>query len=153
MTAGEGRWYLADAPAVAWWLWLGATLASIAATAAVCLPVGRQPAPPRCLRLEFALVTSVVNLITPFCFYHQFVWMLIPFFVLAEEALRVPARRWMLVPLAIGYVLTDVHGLLWRRLEFNPFLVSTPLFTALALWGLLAWLILREKHRCTEQIS
>lgn len=142
LVAQSGRWALADTPYLARWLGWGASLVIILATMALCWPRGD---PSRLFALEFALVTTAVSLVTPYVWYHQLAVLLIPFFVLAERALSVPRLRWMLIPLAAGYGLTDVHGLMWHHLEFNPLLVSMPFYTTLMLWGLLAGLLGREK--------
>jgi hypothetical protein len=144
LVAEGGRRYLADAPQLARWLGWGTSLLLVAATMALCWPRGDLS---NLFSLEFSLVTTAISLLTPYVWYHQLVLLLIPFFVLAERALIHPNLRWMLIPLAIGYVVTDIHGLAWHRLEFNPLLVSMPFYTALMLWGLLAWLIVREKWR------
>lgn len=142
LVAGGGRWVFADAPHVARWLGWGASLVVILATVALCWPRGD---PSRLFTLEFALVTTAASLVTPYVWYHQLAVLLIPFFVLAERALTVPRLRWMLIPLAVGYALTDVHGLTWHHLEFNPLLVSMPFYMTVMLWGLLAGLIITEK--------
>ena len=143
LTASSKRWYLADSPQLARALWLGTSLSLAVATAALCWPTGDFYDH---LGLEFALITTAISLPTPYVWYHQLAWLLIPFFVLTEHALIQPSLRWMLVPLAVGYVLTDIHGLAWHYLESNPLLVSMPLYTTLLLWGLLAWLIVRKKY-------
>lgn len=142
LVAGEGRWYLTNIPQLARWLGWGVALLLVVATMALCWPRGDLS---NLFALEFALVTAAVSLVPPYVWYHQLILLLIPFFVLAERALTHPRWRWMLVPLVIGYIVTDVHGLAWHHLEFNPFLVSMPFYTAVMLWGLLAWEIVREK--------
>jgi Glycosyltransferase family 87 len=123
-------------------LGLSTSLVLVLATVALCWPGGDLA---QLFDLEFALVTTVINLVTPYAWYHQLVLLLIPFFVLAKRALRMPSLRWMLIPLTVGYMLTDLHGLIWHHLEPWPLLASTPFYTMLMLWGLLAWLIVREK--------
>jgi hypothetical protein len=140
---GEGRWYLADAPQLARWLGTIVSVLLVLATVALCWPRGD---PARLFALEFALVTTAISMLTPYVWYHQLAVLLIPFFVLAERALAQPRLRWILVPLAIGYLASDVHGLAWHRLEFCPLLASMPFYTTLMLWGLLAWLIVKEKR-------
>ncbi len=154
LVAGEGRWYLADAPQLARWLGWIASLLLVVATMALCWPRGDLD---KLFALEFALVTAAVCLLPPYVWYHQLVLLLIPFVVLAERALTRPHLRWMLVPLAIGYIVTDVHGLAWHRLESCPFLASMPFYTALMLWGLSGWEIVKEKQgnvvRCYETVA
>ncbi len=125
-------------------LGLSMSLVLVLATVALCWPRGDVA---QFYDLEFALVTTVINLVTPYAWYHQLVLLLIPFFVLARRALVTPSLRWMLLPLAAGYVLTDLHGLIWHHLEPWPLLASMPFYTMLMLWGLLAWLIVRAKRR------
>jgi len=142
LVAEDGRWCLTHNPAVAWWLGWGIALAIIGLTMVLCWPNGASE---RILALEFALVTAAVNLVMHHTWYHQLVLLLIPFFVVTEHALADPRRRWVLLPVAMGYLATNVHGLFWHHLEFNPLLVSMPFYTSVMLWGLLAWMIAREK--------
>jgi len=123
-------------------IWAGSAAVVILATIGVCWPRGEFK---RLVRLEFSLVTAAVCLITPYTWYHQLALLFIPLFVLAEEALTTPGQRWMLPPLLVGYVMTGIHGLAWHHLGDNPLLLSMPLLTAVMLWGLAAWLILRQK--------
>jgi len=74
------------------------------------------------------------------------VLLLILFAVLTRETLHVQGPRWMLAPLALIYATTDLHGLLWHHLEGLTTLQSTPFYTMLMLWGMLAWLIVRRKR-------
>jgi hypothetical protein len=124
-------------------LGLSTSLLLALATVVLCWPTGDLA---QFYDLEFALVTTVINLVTPYVWYHQLVLLLIPFFVLARRALMMSSLRWVLIPLTVGYVLTDLHGLIWHHLEPWPLLASTPFYTMLMLWGLLAWLIVREKQ-------
>jgi len=130
------------APGTIRWISLGSVGVLIAATVALCWPRGDAA---RAVPLEFALVTVAINLITPYAWYHQFVLLLLPFFILVEHALNTPAQRWLLFPLGLGYLVTDIHGLFWHQLEPYPLLVSMPCYAALLVWGLLAWLLWREK--------
>jgi len=129
---------------------IGASLVLTAATALLCWPTRSAT---QLLQFEFALITVAVNLITPYTWYHQFALLLIPIFVLAQHLLKTPALRWLLLPLGSGYGLTDLHGLVWHSLEPWPWLVSMPFLTALLLWGLLAWLIAREKLRSANHLG
>jgi len=142
MVAEDRRWYLADTPAAAWWLGFGVSLIIVGLTMGLCWP---SNASKRLWALEFALVTTAVNLVTHHTWYHQLVLLLIPFFVVIEHTLAEPRWRWMLLPTAIGYLATNVHGLFWHYLEFNPLLVSMPFYTSVMLWGFLAWMIVQEK--------
>jgi hypothetical protein len=148
--SSEG-WYLTNDPALAHTLTTAASLMLIIATAAVCWPVGNSPVgrglpTESFFQLEFALILTALQLIPPFTWYHQLVLLLIPFVVLAREALHARGLRWMLVPLAVGYVVTDLHGLLWHHLEGLTLMQSTPFYTMLILWGLLAGLIVGRKR-------
>jgi hypothetical protein len=140
----DGRWYLANAPQLARGLWLGAALVLALATAVLCWPITGNL---QLFALEFALVTSAISLLTPYVWYHHLVLLLIPFFVLTERALARPSLQWMLIPLAIGYMATDIHGLVWHYLEPWPLLASMPFYTTLMLWGMLAGLIAKEKRQ------
>jgi len=128
---------LADAPHLAWWLARLSSAALVIATAALCWPQGART---DTLRLELALVTTAVTLVPPYVWYHQFVLLLLPFFVLIDHGLTHPSERWMLFPLALGYVLTGIFGIAWRSIE-NLALAGMPLYTALLVWLLLARLI------------
>jgi len=142
LTERSGERALADDPDLAHRLSLICGLALVIATVAVCWPVGNVY---RFFPLEFALIVTTLQLLPPFTWYHQLVLLLIPFALLAREALHVPGLRWMLAPLALGYVVTDLHGLLWHHLKGLTFLQSTPFYVMLMLWGMLAWVVLREK--------
>jgi len=142
MVAEGRRWYLANIPGLAWWLGWGVSLIIAGLTMVLCWPRNGSE---RLLALEFALVTTAINLVMHHTWYHQLVLLLIPFFVVAEYALAEPRWRWMLLPTAMGYLATNVHGLFWHYLEFNPLLVSMPFYTSVMLWGFLAWMIVQEK--------
>ncbi len=143
LISGGNAESLASATRLVQVLGLSTSLVLILATVALCWPTGDLA---QVYDLEFALVTTVINLVTPYAWYHQLVLLLIPFFVLAKYALTMPSLRWMFIPLTVGYVLTDLHGLTWHHLEPWPLLASTPFYTILMLWGLLAWLIVQEKQ-------
>jgi hypothetical protein len=134
---------VADKPALAQTLTRVAALGLVLATVAICWPIGDRRGE---FRLEFALILTALQLIPPFTWYHQLALLLIPFVVLASEALDARSLRWMLIPLALGYVLTDLHGLLWHYLEGLTLLQSTPFYSMLMLCGMLAWLIARERR-------
>ena len=142
--------YLSDAAGPAHVAWLVLAVGLIAASAWLCWAGvskrqdGANHAPR--MQLEFALVTVTVTLVAPYTWYHQLVVLLIPFFVLTERALCTPRLRWLLLPLALGYLVTDLHGLVWHTLETNPLLVSMPCYATLFLWAALAWLIVRHRR-------
>ena len=122
---------------------LGSAGLFVLATVALCWPAGDRK---KTTILEFSLITVAINLITPYAWYHQFVLLLIPFVVLTDRAASSPRDRWMLAPLALAYIATDLHGLAWHSFEGKPLLSSMPLFAALTLWGFLASAIIREKR-------
>jgi len=126
--------------------WL--SLFMVLATMALCWPIGDSAL---FVPLEFGLITVAINIITPYAWYHQYALLLIPFFILAEHALRIPSHRWWLFPLGAGYFFIDLHGLLWHRLERFPLLASMPFFTSLLLWGCLAWLLWVGKRGVTSR--
>lgn len=132
----------ADRPQLARILWVGASLLLVVATAILCWPRGD---PFTLVSFEFALIITAISLIPPYTWYHQYALLLIPFFLLTDRAIASRSSRWMLIPLALGYGATDIHGLLWHSFERYPLLVSMPVLTALTLWGLLAWQIGRGK--------
>lgn len=153
----QGAGHLNDAANVAHWTWLALALGLTGATAWLCWPgadrrrdgandVAR-------MQLEFALVTAAVTLIAPYTWYHQLVVLFIPFFVLTERALCTPGLRWLPVPLALSYLVTDLHGLAWHTLEADPLLVSMPCYAALFLWAALAWLIVRHRRAVQEEVA
>ena len=142
LTASSDRWYWVDAPDLAQWLILISSSVLVLITIGLCLPIKSSS---QTIVWEFALITIVVNLITPSAWYHQFVLLLIPFFVIIDFALSNQSFRWMLIPLGIGYGLTDLHGLIWHYIEPLPWITSTPFYTALMLWVFLAYLVARDK--------
>jgi hypothetical protein len=137
-------WSLADNPGLAYRLSLACGLVLIVATVVVCWPTGSVR---HFFSLEFALIVTALQLVTPFAWYHQLALLLIPFVVLTREALHAQGLRWMLVLLAVGYALIDLHGLVWHYLEGMTLLQSTPFYTMLTLWALLAYLIVRQKRQ------
>lgn len=114
----------------------------IAATVVLCWPRGKSAG---ILALEFALVTITVNLIMPYTWYYQYVVLLIPLVVLLQETLK-HKNKTELFLMAIGYLLTDFHGVTWRFLK-NPLLTSFPTFFAILLWILLARKLYRHKFQ------
>ena len=135
-------WALTNNPALAYTLYRVAALLLVVTTVAVCWPAGNLH---RLCSLEFALIVTAAHLIPPYTWYHQLVLLLIPFVVLATEVLHKPSLHWLLLPLTLGYIGTNLHGLLWHYLTGRTLLQSVPFYTMLMLWGLLAWLIVRRK--------
>ena len=142
LTAGNGEWFLLDDPNLAQRLTLVSSLVLVLFTIGVCFPSKNAS---ELYAWEFALVTVAINLITPYAWYHQFVLLLIPFFVIIDHIVSNSTHRWMLVPLGIGYLLTSIHGLVWHYIEPLPWVTSTPFYTAIMLWGILAYWIVRNK--------
>ncbi len=136
-------WSLADDAGLARTAGMVAALVLVLATAAVCWRVGNTEA---LLPLEFSLIVTALQLITPFTWYHQLSLLLIPIVVLAGEAWRERKLRWMLIPLTVGYVTIDLHGLLWHHLRGLTLLQSTPIYAMVAMWMMLAWLIVSRKR-------
>lgn len=139
LVAHDNPWHLVDAPQLAWWLARLCSLLFIVATVALCTPVAVGT---DTFRLQFALVTTAVTLVPPYLWYHQLVLLLLPLCVLSEYCVIHRSERWMLAPLAIGYIATGTFGLAWRSLQ-HPVLASMPLYTTILLWALLARLLTR----------
>lgn len=123
----------------------------VAATAYLCWPKGKSQG---ILALEFALVTITVNLIMPYTWYYQYVVLLIPLLVLLQSILKNEnyIDKTELIFIAVGYLLTDFHGVTWRFLK-NPLLTSFPTFFAILLWILLARKLLRYKFQRNLEVS
>lgn len=119
--------------------WLG--LLMVIATVFLCWPIGNAA---RLMPLEFGLIVVVLQLIPPFTWYHQLVLLLLPVLIVAERLWA--ERRWGgLGLLAALFCLTDLHGLGWHYVEKWPWATSFPFLLGIALWGLAAWLLLRDK--------
>jgi len=114
---------------------------TVLCTLACCYPFGALGSH---WRLEFALIVCAMQLITPYAWYHQLVLLFIPIFTLVCEIVAGRAPQWWLVPLALGFLATDLHGLLWHHITFTP-LLSTPFYMMMILCSMLAWLIVRGK--------
>jgi len=120
--------------------WLG--LLFVVVTALLCWPVKGTD---RLMPLEFGAIVAVLQLLPPFCYYHQFVLLLIPLLIMMERLWT--ARRWgWLGLLAALFVLTDLHGLTWHYIQQWPWLTLFPFLLGLTLWVMLAWLLLRDKR-------
>ncbi len=119
-------------------IYLLSALAAILATIAVCWPMRRLLA---YWRYEFALIVCVINMITPYAWYHQLVLLYIPIFIVVEQLWA--NRRWTWLAIVLGLLaLTNLHGLLWHSFEFNRWLTSFPLALNLTLAALLAaWIV------------
>lgn len=119
--------------------WLG--LLMVIATVALCWPRGDTG---RTMPLEFGLIVAALQLIPPFTWYHQLVLLLLPTLIIVERLWA--ERRWYgLGLLAALFFLTDLHGLGWHYVEKWPWATSFPFLLGIALWGLAAWLLVREK--------
>jgi hypothetical protein len=120
--------------------WLG--LLMVIATAFLCWPTGNAA---RTMPLEFGLIVVALQLIPPFTWYHQLVLLLLPMMIVAERLWA--ERRWSgLGGLVALFCLTDLHGLGWHYVEKWPWATSFPFLLGIALWGLAAWLLVREKR-------
>lgn len=128
-------------------VWKLCSLGLVIATVALCFPRGKKD---DFFAVEFALITCSVSLITPYVWYHQLVLLLIPYTVLTGCYLKGLIRTLFMVCMVIGYILIDIHGIIWKHLEFNAFLVSFPFFVTLFLWLALAELIVRFKFMNTQ---
>lgn len=128
---------------IAYSIYLVSAALIVLGTVACCWPFGRLGT---YWRLEFALIVCALQLITPYAWYHQLVLLLVPIFILVCEITAGHAHHWWLVPLAVGLLLTDLHGLLWHYIT-PTLLLSTPFYTTVMLWSMLAWLIVREKRK------
>ncbi len=95
--------------------------------------------------LEFSLVTVTINLIMPYTWYHQYILLLIPIFILLRRIENEQHWKYLLV-LGVGYILTDFQGVFWHHLH-NNFLASLPLFFGLSLWAILTKEILQPLAR------
>ncbi len=115
-------------------IWHVSAIILISMTAWICRPRGNFV---QLFTLEFSLVTIGITLVMPYTWYHQYLVLLIPLITLlkrAETDTSLQRLRW---PLAIGYVLTDLHGLFWHHLHI-PALTSFPVYFALFLWIVVA---------------
>jgi len=127
-------------------VYLASAALVVLGTVALCWPPGPGIG---AWRLEFALIVCALLLITPYTWYHQLVLLLIPFLVLSVEVIQAEAPRWWLAPLALGFLVTDLHGLAWHHLS-GRLLLSAPCGTTLMLWIMLAWLITRRRRAGTQ---
>jgi alpha-1,2-mannosyltransferase len=132
--------------AVTYRLYLITAALTVLGTVACCWPVGRLRSQ---WELEFGLVVCALQLITPYTWYHQFSLLLIPLFVLLCRVLSGRAPRWWLIALGVGLAGTDLHGLLWHQIA-EPALLSIPFYTALTLWGMVAFLLVQDKGLLTR---
>ena len=129
-------------------IYLFSALAAVAATLIVCWPMRRLPV---YWRYEFALIVCVLNMITPYAWYHQLVLLFIPLFIVVEQLWARNRWAWLAVVLAL-LALADLHGLLWHSFEFNRWLTSFPLALNFTLAGLLAWSIL-DGRRASRRVA
>jgi hypothetical protein len=95
---------------------------------------------------EVALIICALQLVMPYTWYHQLVLLLVPLFVVVVQILRGGAPRWWTIPIALGLVATDIHGLVWHYIRI-PLLLSMPMYTTVMLWLMLAWLVAGSRIR------
>ena len=129
--------------AVVYRIYLVSAALVVLCTVACCWPFGTLG--PH-WQIEFALILCALQLITPYTWYHQLVLLLMPLFLIVCEIITGHAPRWWLMPLTIGFVLTDLHGLLWHHIT-PTLLLSTPFYTTVMLWGMLCWIIVRGNRK------
>ncbi len=143
--------YLAAAGGQSRAIWLLAVISVLGVTAAACWPTAWRRDR---FEMEFALVTLAANLVTPFAYYHQFVLMVIPFFVLTKHLLTATSRRWPrrwplgLLLLAYGLVNLAVFPALIGRSPASTgiwVVAFAPTYISLALWGCIAVWLIRQK--------
>jgi hypothetical protein len=132
--------YVAGSGAASRTLWLSAVGAIIGLTAVACWPTTRRR---ELFEVEFSMVTLTANLVTPYAFYHQFVLMVIPLFVVTKHLVTTPGRRRLvgLVIAAYGLVNLAMYGAYLVRVGL--WLVAfAPTYISLILWGLMGlWLV------------
>jgi hypothetical protein len=92
---------------------------------------------------EVGLVLCALQLILPYTWYHQLALLLVPLFVVVGELLEGGAPDWWIVPIGLGLLATDVHGLLWHHIPVS--FLSTPFYTTVMLWLMLIWLVARRR--------
>jgi hypothetical protein len=120
--------------------------------------VGRRGSYARWLLLECALVVTIMQLIFPFTWFHQFVLLLIPLLVVAQELVR-EGRRGRLAVLGALFVLTDLHFLFFSGLGSLSthgvgygWLDAFPFVFALTLWGMAARMLALGKRRARDRL-
>jgi hypothetical protein len=86
-----------------------------------------------------------LQLLGPYTRYRRVALLLMPCFALCSRVLDGRAPRWWLAPLNLALAATFVHGLAWHHIP-SGMLLSMPFYAALVLFGMLAWLIFREKR-------
>jgi len=114
----------------------------VAATVLICWPKGSIEA---FFDLELSLVLIAVHLIAPVTWYHHLLLLAIPFTVLAQRGWQGTLSNPILGLALLAYGLIDIQGLFWHQLEPYPWLTSLATYGMLILWGLLGWLILKQK--------
>jgi len=143
---GRFSWFLPSDPALYLPVIYVFSLCFVIATILLCWPPGDFA---HRLPLEFGLVVVTLQLITPFAWLHQLVLLLIPLSVLAYRMLTEKRERFLVLPVAVACVLINVQGLFWHQLVPYTLLLSLGTYGTLILWGVLAWLLLKERRTCT----
>ena len=128
-------------------IYLASAILVVLGTVAVCWPWGRRA---RGHKYEFAVIVCALQLITPYTWYHQLVLLLIPLFILASAIIDGDAPSRWTIPLAVGYVATDLHGMFWHQLASSA-LLSMPFYTTVMLWAMLSVLAVNENRRMLAQ--
>ena len=87
--------------------------------------------------IEAALLIAATHLIVPLTWYHHLTMLIIvmAFVVIFWNAFKLDV---IAILLLLGFILTDIHGFLWKPLSnLPPILSSFPVFMTLFLWGML----------------
>lgn len=95
--------------------------------------------------LEYSLILCTLMLIPPYTWYHMLVLLLIPLVVVVEYLWR--GAQWALLGVVIAaYLVNSLHGLIYHAYAHTRWFSSIPFGFVVLLWGLLAWMIVRERR-------
>ncbi len=132
---------LADLP----WLATTLTIASSVAAVAGLLWLTRRPTAVHAERfgLEYALVVTTLLLVVPPSPRYSFIYLLLCFIIVAAHVVRTSRSLIVVGALALSYVLSA--RLIYFPVRFLARIVMDGQFmlSALILWGLIAWLLIR----------
>lgn len=90
----------------------------------------------RHFEIEAALLIAATHLIVPLTWYHHLTMLVIvfAFTIVYWNVFKIDVAAILLLS---GFILTDIHGLLWKQLSnLPPILSNFPVLTTLFLWGL-----------------
>lgn len=153
-----GRWFtshayggsLADAPDVAWAMYLVLAGAFVLAALAVLRSSGRAGSV-TWVHAAFIIVTT--ELVFPVAFYHH---LTIEFpavaLALASAPYRMRPRRFALF-FGVFFVLFIIPGLAWKRLVGYTPLLDLGTIAQIMLWGLIAYGLVTERRRVTSNAA